>query len=405
MHVILAGLVCFGILTLWIPDYWPVTAFQVGVFALAPIAVWRSSKRLPGFPYPLVALGFPVVLGVMQWLAGWTAYPFVTQTAIVHWATFLAVFLVGICLFADQQVSHWFRLAMLWFGFVVAIVATVQTFSSDGKVFWIFPSGYSDYVMGPILSRNHYAAFIEAILPIALYHALRSEKDSLLYSAMAGAMYASVIASASRAGTVLASGEILAVIVLMWARGRTSGRAVGLSLLKIAILFAVFTGVVGWESVWMRFWAPDPTAVRPELAMASLRMIAAHPWSGVGLGAWSTVYPRYALVDIGAFANQAHNDWLQWTAEGGVLFGLIMAGLFFWCLRAAYRTMWGLGALAVFLHALVDYPFSRPALGSWTFLILAMLSSAMPRRPLNRATLPTVANTAVGVEKAPAPPT
>ena len=78
----------------------------------------------------------------------------------------------------------------------------------------------------------------------------------------------------------------------MWAKGRTSGRAVGLALLRIAIMFAAFTAVVGWESVWNRFWAPDPMSVRRELALSSLQMIGAHPWAGVGLGAWQTVFPH-----------------------------------------------------------------------------------------------------------------
>jgi O-antigen ligase len=106
-------------------------------------------------------------------------------------------------------------------------------------------------------------------------------------------------------------------------------------------------------------------AVRHELAVSSIHMAATHPWFGVGLGTWSTVYPRYALLDVGAFANQAHNDWLQWAAEGGIPFGIILATLFFWCLRPAIRSIWGVGVIAVFLHAIVDYPFSRPALGSW----------------------------------------
>ena len=367
---------CFGILTLWVPDYWPVAVFEAGIFMLAAVVLWRSRKRLPGFSYPLVPLGFAVLLGLSQGLGGWTAYRFVTQAATVKWATFLAVFLIGICLFHDEPVRRWFRSAILWFSFVLAVVATLQTFSSGGKVFWLFPSGYSEYVMGPILYHNHYAAFIAAVLPIALYQALRSEKDSLLYAAMAAAMYASVIASASRAGTILASAEILTVIVLMQARGRTARSAIGSSLVKIVLLLVVFAGVAGWEGVWNRFRAGDPMAIRAELASSSLHMIAAHPWSGIGLGAWSTVYPRYAIVDIGAFANQAHSDWLEWTAEGGLPFGVIMASLFVWCLQPAFRTVWGLGVVAVFLLALVDYPFSRPALGSWTMLILAMLASA-----------------------------
>jgi O-antigen ligase len=115
--------------------------------------------------------------------------------------------------------------------------------------------------------------------------------------------------------------------------------------------------------------------MRREFAISSLHMVAAHPWMGVGLGAWSTVYPRYAIVDVGSLANQAHCDWLQWAAEGGLPFGLAMATLFIWCLRPAFRTVWGLGVIAVFLHALVDYPFSRPALGAWPVLIVAMLAA------------------------------
>jgi O-antigen ligase len=143
----------------------------------------------------------------------------------------------------------------------------------------------------------------------------------------------------------------------------------------MAVLFAVFGSVVGWESVWNRFWEPDPMQMRRQLDISSLHMTAAHPWFGVGLGAWPTVYPRYAIVDFGVFANQAHNDWLQWTAEGGIPFGIVIATLFLWCLRPAFRSVWGIGVIAVFLHALVDYPFSRPALGSWPILIIAMLAT------------------------------
>jgi O-antigen ligase len=377
MHVVLAALFFFAILTLWVPAYWPVTVFQVGVFALAICALaFRGIPRVRRSDlYPVIPLSFAVAWGLLQLGTGHTAYAFDTKTAVVRWATFLAVFLAGVSLFREREVRHWFRSAMLWFGFVVAVVATVQTFTSPGRIFWLFPTEYTSYVMGPILYRNHYAVFVEVVLPIAVYEALRRERDSLLYSGMAAALFASVVASASRAGTVLVTAETLVVIALMWARGRTSARSVGAALARMAVLFAVFASVVGWESVWTRFWQSDPAEMRGQLAMSSLHMTAAHPWFGVGLGAWPTVYPRYATVDFGVFANQAHSDWLQWTAEGGLPFGIAMATLFLWCLRPAFRSIWGIGVIAVFLHALVDYPFSRPALGSWPILIVAMLAT------------------------------
>jgi hypothetical protein len=379
MHIVLAALFAFAILTLWVPAYWPVTVFQVGVFALCAVAFWRRPPAR--ISYPAVPLAAAVVLGLVQLAASLTAYAFDTKTATIHWATFLAVFIIGFSVFQQPDVGRWFRSAMIWFAFLVSVWATLQTFTSGGKVFWLFPTGYISYVMGPIVYHNHYAAFIEVVLPIALYQAFRSRHNSLLYSGMAAAMYASIIASASRAGTVLATAEILAVAVIMAARGLASGRAIGAALLRAAILFAAFTAIVGWERVWDRFLEPDPMNGRRELAISSLHMISDHPYTGSGLGTWPTVYPRYAIVDNGMFANQAHDDWLQFTAEGGIPLGILLFTLLIWSLRPAFRSIWGIGLIAVFLHAFVDYPFSRPALGSWPILILAMLAAAPSPAP------------------------
>ncbi len=373
MHFALAALFFFAILTLWVPAAWPVTVFQVGIFLLAGIAVLRALRRPLLFSWPVVPLAFAVFWGLLQWLTGRTYYAFDTVTAIVRWTTFLAVLVIGIVVFANREQRHWFRAAMLWFAFSVAVLATLQTYTAGGRVFWIFPTPYTTDFMPPVPYRNHYAAFVEVVLPFALYEALRRDRGVLLYAGMSAALYASVIASASRTGTLLATAEILVMMTAMWRRGRASGRSVGLSLAGIVLLCAAFVAVVGPETVWARFQVPEP--MRPQFAVASLHMIAAHPWFGEGMGTWPTVYPHYAVVDFGYFVNQAHSDWLQWAAEGGLPFALVMASLFVWTLRHAVRSLWALGVVSVFLHALVDYPFSRPALGAWPILVLAMLAA------------------------------
>ena len=373
MQFTLAGLFVFAILTLWVPAIWPVTVFQVGIFALGFCTFWRRPPSR--IPYPAIPMAFAVCWGLFQLRFRFTAYPFDTKTAIVRWMTFLTVFLIGFSIFSDYDVRRWFRLAMLWFAFGVSIWATLQTFTSGGRVFWIFPTGYTTDVMGPIVYHNHWAIFVEVVLPIALYEAFRRERRSLLYAGMAATLYASVIASSSRAGTVLTTAEIVAVAILMAARGFTTGRAAGAAFLKMGLLFAAFTAVVGWEHIWDRLRQPDPMQVRREFNISSLHMVEARPYTGTGLGTWPTVYPHYAIVDVGTFANQAHNDWAQFTAEGGIFFGLFVLSLFLWCLRPALQSIWGLGVVAVFLHAAVDYPFSRPALGSWPILIVAMLAA------------------------------
>ena len=82
--------------------------------------------------------------------------------------------------------------------------------------------------MGPFPYHNHYAAFVEVVLPLALYRTFRAEPDSRngtwLYGSMVAILYASMIASASRAGAVLATAEVLTVIAIMWARSQTRWR-------------------------------------------------------------------------------------------------------------------------------------------------------------------------------------
>ena len=388
LHFALAALFAFAILTLWVPAYWPVTIFQVGTFGLCLCALWR---RWPSrLPYPAIPLLFAVLWGALQLAFHTTAYAFDTRTALARWATFLAVFLTGFCFFSQSDVRLWFRSAMLWFAFLVSIWATLQTFTAGGRVLWIFPTGYTDYVMGPIVYHTHWAVFVEVVLPIALYEAFRRDRNSVLYAGMAAALYASVIASASRGGAILTTAEIVAVALLMAGRGFTTGRAVGLAFLQIAILFTLFTAVVGWGRIADRLRLPDPLHGRREFDISSLHIIADHPLAGAGLGTWPTVYPRYAIIDVGAFANQAHDDWAQFTAEGGIFFGLMIFSLFLWTIPHAFRSVWGLGVVSVFLHAFVDYPFSRPALGSWPILIIAMLAARSPDQRSHRGHTHTV---------------
>lgn len=358
---------------MWVPGAWPVTLFQAGIFSLAMIAVVRDRNVPFAFALPLLPLALGVAIGALQWATGGSVYTHETQAETVKWATFCAVFVAARHILRERDGSRWIRQFMAWFGFLLALLAILEIFTSEGKVFWLFPTT-SNPVLGTILYRNHYAAFMEAVLPIALYESFRERRNGLLYCAMAATMYASVLATGSRMGVLLTTAEVAGVVTLLWYRRRDTDEPLAAPLWRGALLGAAFVLVVGYGTVWTRFQTENATVIRLPYAVATIEMIASHPWAGTGLGTWPIVYPRYAAVDTGTRANRAHNDWLQWTSEGGVVLGAAMLFLFAWCLRPAIRSVWGLGLFAVFLHAAVDYPFSRPALGGWFILLLATLS-------------------------------
>jgi O-antigen ligase len=113
--------------------------------------------------------------------------------------------------------------------------------------------------------------------------------------------------------------------------------------------------------------------MRQDYLVAAVDMARQRPLTGNGLGTFPEVYQRYAVKDFPFYANHAHNDWAEFAADGGFPFLLLVFVPFAAMTREAIRHPWGLGLISVMLHACVDYPFPRPAVSGWMFLVLALL--------------------------------
>ena len=111
------------------------------------------------------------------------------------------------------------------------------------------------------------------------------------------------------------------------------------------------------------------------MAISSVAMLRDRPWMGFGLGTYQSAYPAYTLFDIGLTVNHAHDDWLEWAADGGIPLFLLMAFVALWSARAAWRSPWAVGIVAVFLHSAVDYPLHKPAICAWLFVLLGALAA------------------------------
>src|SRR6185436_20185907 len=128
-------------------------------------------------------------------------------------------------------------------------------------------------------------------------------------------------------------------------------RATRRTALLFGALAVAATVAAGWGNLQGRFAAFGTEALRMEAARASIAMIRDQPWTGFGLGTWPIVYPRYASFDPGVFLNQAHNDWLQWAAEGGLPFVLLFAIFTALLWKRAVPSIYGMGTVAFLLHA------------------------------------------------------
>ena len=376
--VVLAAILFWVVLTLWVPEHWSFGFAEAGVLALG--AAWGICLALRPYAVQsspiLIPLAGTVVIGLAQLLTAHTANRWETWNAVLRWAVYSTAFFLASQIGASQDVLRPFRLALLYFGFGISVVAVLQYFTSPGQVFWIFQSEYSGDVFGPFVNRDHYAAFIELILPMALFEALSDRRKVLFGAVMAGTMVASVIAGASRAGSVLVILESAAVLLLASRRGVRSARKVtGRFAALVVVCSLAFTAVVGWTRVWEKFQDPDPYRGRREMLIAAVAMARAKPWTGFGLGNFENAYPGYAIFDTGDVVDHAHNDWAEWAAEGGLPFLACVLVLAIWGALRVRQCIWGLGVVSIFLHSLVDFPLQKPALALSVFVLLGAMST------------------------------
>jgi len=379
--MLLAAILFLGILTMWVPARWALSTFQLAVFAWAALRIIRR-KTITLHPVAIL-LGAAVAWGLLQVSAGWTVDRFKTLNEVLNWSVNLTVFALALELSADRQRRDRFLTAVLSFGTALAAISMLTVFSSPaGVVFWIFSAGSDRPTLGPFVYYNQYAAFIEVVLPLALVRAILDPRRRVVYCVVAALLLASVVAGGSRMGTILCLVEVVAIPLVALPQRlispRTSARVLVLSLSTLVVLGAV----AGWDTIWKRLQEEHPYALRQNFLLSSLEMVRERPLRGFGLGTWSEVYPGFARFDDGLFANQAHNDWAQWAAEGGIPFFLLMAGVAGMAIRPAFWSLWGLGLLSIFLHCCIDYPMQqRPALAAFFFAVLGILMAQPIARP------------------------
>lgn len=395
-------LLAFTTATVFVQDAWALQSFQIGVFALLAVyllvGIRRGKEHIAGGLAPWLVYLIPI-WGLVQILAHTTASSVETREAVLRWGALAGVFFLSQIAAPTRTARRNLLSAFLLFATGMAVLCLMQLFTSEGRVLWIFPTGYPD-VYATFQYYDNYAQFVEIALPIALWRALREGWRSWWYALAGGTLYASVIGSASRAGTALCTAELLAMVAIGLVRLRDPEtglptRSTTAMLVAVPVLAAAFTLAVGWERVWLRFQDNDPYLVRREFIEAAADMAKQRPLTGYGLGTYTEVYQRYAIKDFPFYANHAHNDWAEFAADGGVPFLLLVLIPFAAAVPAAVRNPWGLGLIAIMLHACVDYPFPRPAVSGWLFAMLALLYMArLPDGTSHRKAKPPISDVA-----------
>ena len=177
----LAFIMAIAVLVMFFPGRWiNPSLFQAGLFLLG--ASWAIALVVRPFQLRfnlvLIPLSATVAWGLLQLAAGYTETRWDTWMAVLTWLGNLTACFLAMQVCADSGIRRRFLDLLVYFAFVLSVVSVVQYFSWDGKIFWIFPT-YDTAVLGPFVSRDQYAAFMEMLLPLAIVQTLRGGRQSL----------------------------------------------------------------------------------------------------------------------------------------------------------------------------------------------------------------------------------
>lgn len=191
-------------------------------------------------------------------------------------------------------------------------------------------------------------------------------------------------------GLFSASGAVV-VMGMLWI-GSSGWRSVAVLTLVGVFSGATLLGLwIGLEPIVERYRTLEGDYVaRLSVWKETLSLIQAHPLFGTGLGTFPDVYPSVQTTHVTRFVNHAHNDYLEVTAElgiigAGLLFGLILVVLgrgfiaFFRSPRhrESFLLLGSCGSiLALLFHSFADFNLYIPANALVFAVILGLAHSA-----------------------------
>jgi O-antigen ligase len=417
---IVAGLlaaVVFTTLALGTVEAWSVAIFELMVVVLMLLCAAKAivEKRLEiRIPPAALPLGALVLVGLAQSIAltgssGQTRSLSMdveaTRGAVAVIFFLFVSFLIAANFFDTPQRLRTLASFLIIFGLALAVFALVQHFTWEGKLYWVRPTASAGAgTGGPFVNRNHFAGYMEMLIPIPVALALSRAAGGdarVFYGFAAAIMSIAQAASLSRGGMVsLAAGLLFLAAMSTW-RSRNGSHPERKSSFSIrpAFLITLMLGAIAVGVVWvgadfdiLRRITNDPlttsmAADRRGVWGDTLTMFGAHPILGIGLGAFETVYPIYGRAD-GSFVIQfAHNDYLQVLSDGGIVGGAIALWFIIVIARSVaqvtksadpFLRALGLGSaagvFALLVHSLFDFNLQIPS-NALLFLLLAAIVS------------------------------
>lgn len=394
---------------------------RYGLTGLAALgtALWLASAGMSSAGAPvtlLVAAALPA-LALVQIFAGRTAAPVATADALVVLAGMLGALAFWQTRARDRNAASRLAWVVLATTLAQAVFGVVQWSLGPSRIYGratpIVTSPFGSYV-----NHNHFAGLVEMATLLAAGMAIglsRRRKGvgpgALVLAGLTLGLATAHAASRSRGGLVALAAGFAVLGGLSWAgqkmrtgRSLVAAGAAGLVVLAFAIA-AVPAPTRSHLRTLLRGRSEASGAYRVDMAVATLRLAAARPLLGWGIGAYEDAIPAFKVSHGEVRTSHAEADALELLGEAGALGAAAIGALAFMLaggfedrrrtgrdpFRAGIASGAAAAVVAVAVHSFFDFNLRIPA-NALVFASLAGLAGAPRSEPrmIGRRFLPAL---------------
>ncbi|WMP17970.1 O-antigen ligase family protein [Thiothrix lacustris] len=347
------------------------------------------SLQLPGRSLYLESVAVLTDAGMAVNYLPLSLIPSRTLTALLALLPVIGIFMATLLLPKHYVI----RLVYVFLGVATfqASLGLIQYGSGAEWAFWWELTASKNVATGTYPNRDHFSGLLEMAIPIALgltAYSFRHKKhedhdnqqhfnQTLIFFTVSLVLILGGIFARSRTGVALVMLALL-LCSFLFARHIGGKRALGFGA-SITVIAIGIASNIGLIPVLNRF-AVDPVEdLRWEIFDQTWQATKHFFPFGSGPGTFQSVFMAFQPPEIHDFVNHAHNDYLEFLLETGLLGGVIMVlflalyavGWFKLYQQRKSRDAWGyfyfiqisagISILLLALHGLTDFNFHTPA--------------------------------------------
>ncbi len=355
-------------------------AFALGLAALFLLLLPRHARELE---LPRIALAPLALCGVLllHLVLLKAAYPQQILMAFLYLLWAAALMLLGSSLRREVGLTS-LGVTLAWFvvagGVLNALAGILQHYEARGFLEAVIATKIGNRVYGNLVQANHFADHI-ALAQVSLVLLSAWGRIPVVAAALLSSLLLFALAVAGSISVLLYLVAMAALAAFLYRKDNKKAEHTRLLVFSVLLIpgFALAQALA--QSPW--FSAPTPlttgaerllepvtgTGARLQLWRDAWLMFVQSPLLGAGHGQF--IWQHFLLAGtldgppLAAYANNAHNIFLQFLAETGLLGAAVLLGggvLWLWDLRRLafdLASWWLLALLAIMgIHSMLEYP-------------------------------------------------